>query len=90
MRSVCFKSRNCDGSDTIIARARVLKNHTHPATARAHARRAGACGCALIRVSAVKRCWRVLCPLFGGVRYLECPLFGSFKSMVCMGKAVGT
>ena len=25
MRSVCFRSRNCDGSDTIIARARVLK-----------------------------------------------------------------
>ena len=34
MRSVCFRSRNFDGSDSIIARARV-KNHTHPATVRA-------------------------------------------------------
>ena len=57
----------------VLQRARVLKT----ATART---RAGARGCALIRVSAVKRCWRVLqvCPLFGGVRYLECPLLGSF------------
>ena len=37
MRYVC---RNCDGSDSIIARARV-KNHTHPASYRARARSQG-------------------------------------------------